>query len=144
MQAPQCDVYVSVLRCLRLVSGCWDAFVDDSVYEAQIQKINCKRQRTLKDINNFTGGSSMEGTKLGSSHDKESKSKEQLFLSAKVCLLSLKRTLEDLHKKDLFPYNPKPLLKRSVTMMIFSPLSSVIYISLLLSPFFHSTTFYSK
>ena len=69
----------------------------------------------------------MEGTKLGSSHDKENKSKEQLFLSAKVCLLSLKQTLEDLHKKDLFPYNPKPLLKRSVTMMIFSPLSSVIY-----------------
>ncbi|XP_048556733.1 uncharacterized protein LOC125537458 isoform X2 [Triticum urartu] len=100
-----------LLRCLRLVSGCWDAFVDDSVYEAQIQKFNCKRQRTLKNINSLTG-SSMEGTKLGSSHDKENKSKEQLFLSAKVCLLSLKRTLEDLHKKDLFPYNPKPLLKR--------------------------------
>ncbi|VAH46462.1 unnamed protein product [Triticum turgidum subsp. durum] len=99
-----------LLRCLRLVSGCWDAFVDDSVYEAQIQKFNCKRQRTLKDINSFTG-SSMEGTKLGSSYDKENKSKEQLFLSAKVCLLSLKQTLEDLHKKDLFPYNPKPLLK---------------------------------
>ncbi|KAI5004798.1 hypothetical protein ZWY2020_032041 [Hordeum vulgare] len=88
-----------LLRCLRLVSRCWDAFVDDSVYEAQIQKLNCKRQRIFKNINSFTG-SSMEGTK-----------KEPLFRSAKVCLLSLKRTLEDLHKKNLFPYNPKPLLK---------------------------------
>uniref|UniRef100_A0A8I6ZAF8 Protein Lines C-terminal domain-containing protein n=1 Tax=Hordeum vulgare subsp. vulgare TaxID=112509 RepID=A0A8I6ZAF8_HORVV len=99
-----------LLRCLRLVSRCWDAFVDDSVYEAQIQKLNCKRQRIFKNINSFTG-SSMEGTKLGSAHYKESKRKEPLFLSAKVCLLSFKRTLEDLHKKDLFPYNPKPLLK---------------------------------
>ncbi|KAI5001910.1 hypothetical protein ZWY2020_026560 [Hordeum vulgare] len=99
-----------LLRCLRLVSRCWDAFVDDSVYEAQIQKLNCKRQRIFKNINSFTG-SSMEGTKLGSAHDKESKRKEPLFVSVKVCLLLLKRTLEDLHKKDLFPYNPKPLLK---------------------------------
>uniref|UniRef100_A0ACD5UXF8 Uncharacterized protein n=1 Tax=Avena sativa TaxID=4498 RepID=A0ACD5UXF8_AVESA len=99
-----------LLRCLRLVSQSWNAFVDDSVYEAHIQNLTCKRQRTVKNINSFTG-SSIQGTKLGSSRDKESKSKKQLFLSAKVCLLSLKRTLEDLHQKDLFPYNPKPLLK---------------------------------
>ncbi|CAM0905243.1 unnamed protein product [Alopecurus aequalis] len=98
-----------LLRCLRLVSHCWNAFIDDSVYEAEITKLTCKRQRTLKNINSFTG-SSIQGTKLGSC-DKESKSKKQLFLSAKVCLLSLKRTLEDLHQKNLFPYNPKPLLK---------------------------------
>ncbi|XP_024312774.1 uncharacterized protein LOC100841493 isoform X1 [Brachypodium distachyon] len=106
-----------LLRCLRLVSQCWDAFVDDSVYEAKIQKLNCKRRRSLKDINSIRD-SSTEGTKLGSSCDKESKSKQQLFQSAKVCVLSLKRTLEDLHKKDLFPYDPKPLLRRSVTMMV--------------------------
>lgn len=99
-----------LLRCLRLVSHGWNAFIDDSVYEAHIKKLTCKRQRTLKNINSFTG-SSIQGTKLGSSADKESKSKKQLFLSAKVCLLSLKKTVEDLHQKDLFPYNPKPLLK---------------------------------
>ncbi|XP_051205824.1 uncharacterized protein [Lolium perenne] len=88
-----------LLRCLRLVSQCWDAFIDDSVYEAQIQKLTYKRQRTLKN------------TKLGFSRDKGSNSEKELFLSAKVCLLSLKRTLGDLHQKDLFPYNPKPLLK---------------------------------
>ena len=119
------NVIFLCLRCLRLVSHCWNAFIDDSVYEAQIKKLTCKRQRTLKNINSFTG-SSIQGTKLGSSPDMESQSKKQLFLSAKVCLLSLKKTLEDLHQKDLFPYNPKPLLKRSVPMLLFSPLSSVI------------------
>jgi hypothetical protein len=103
------------LRCLRLVSQCWNAFIDDSVYEAQIQKLTYKRQRTLKN------------TKLGFSRDKGSNSEKELFLSAKVCLLSLKRTLGDLHQKDLFPYNPKPLLKRSVPMMFLLPLSSVLF-----------------
>jgi hypothetical protein len=108
------------------VSQCWDAFTDDLVYEAQIQKHTCMMQGTLKNINSFAC-SSIQGSKLGLSRDKGRKSKKQLFPSAKVCLLSLKRTLEDLHQKDLFPYNPKPLLKRSVPMMFFSPLSSVIY-----------------
>lgn len=101
-----------LLRSLRLVFQCWHAFVDDSIYEAKIEKINCKRQRTFKDINSIRArGSSIEGPKLSSACDKNNENKQQLFLNAKVCLLSLKRTVEDLHKRGLFPYNPKPLLK---------------------------------
>ncbi|KAF0926096.1 hypothetical protein E2562_021810, partial [Oryza meyeriana var. granulata] len=99
-----------LLRCLRLVTQCWHSFIDDSIYEAKIDKLNFKRQKTFNDANSISG-SSIEGPKLGSACHTKSKNKHQLFLNAKACLLSLKRTLEDLHKKGLFPYNPKPLLK---------------------------------
>ncbi|KAL5198561.1 hypothetical protein ABZP36_002073 [Zizania latifolia] len=99
-----------LLRCLRLVTQCWDSFIDDSLYEAKIEKLNFKRQKIFNDANSISA-SSTEDPKLGSACDKKSKNTHQLFLNAKACLLSLKRTLEDLHKKDLFPYNPKPLLK---------------------------------
>lgn len=36
------------------------------------------------------------------------------FEEAKECLLSLRNSVESLHKKNLFPYNPKVLLKRWV------------------------------
>jgi hypothetical protein len=106
-----------LLRCLRLVTQCWHSFTDDSIYEAKIEKLNFKRQKTFNDANS-SSGSSIEGPKLGSACHKKSKNKHKLFLNAKACLLSLKRTLEDLHRKGLFPYNPKPLLKRFVVMVI--------------------------
>ncbi|RCV04555.1 hypothetical protein SETIT_1G010300v2 [Setaria italica] len=99
-----------LLRCLRLVSQSWHAFVDDSMYLTKIEKIDCKRQRTSRDISSARASSSNE-YKNGSGCDKEAKNSQKLFLDAKVCLYSLKRTVEDLQKKGLFPYNPKPLLR---------------------------------
>ncbi|KAK8461303.1 hypothetical protein SEVIR_1G010600v4 [Setaria viridis] len=99
-----------LLRCLRLVSQSWHAFVDDSMYLTKIEKIDCKRQRTSRDISSARASSSKE-YKNGSGCDKEAKNSQKLFLDAKVCLYSLKRTVEDLQKKGLFPYNPKPLLR---------------------------------
>ncbi|KAL6889034.1 hypothetical protein ACP4OV_010060 [Aristida adscensionis] len=91
------DVGVScaqyLLRCLRLVSQSWHAFVDDSVYETKIEKLNSKRQRTSKDINCASGSSNKEH-RIGSSCDS---------------------AVEDLQKKGLFPYNPKPLLRSQAT-----------------------------
>ncbi|TVU33357.1 hypothetical protein EJB05_25169, partial [Eragrostis curvula] len=89
-----------LLRCLRLVSQSWHAFVDGSVYETKIINLNSKRQKTSQDAN---------GAKCSSS--KERMNAQKLFISAKACLLSLKRTVEDLQKKGLFPYNPRPLLR---------------------------------
>ena len=100
-------------RCLRLVLQSWHAFVHDSVYLTKIEKLDCKRQRTSRDINSARASSSKE-YKNGSGCDKEGKNSQKLFLNAKVCLYSLKRTVEDLQKKGLFPYNPKPLLRRFV------------------------------
>jgi len=99
-----------LLRCLRLVLQSWHAFVHDSVYLTKIEKLDCKRQRTSRDINSARASSSKE-YKNGSGCDKEAKNSQKLFLDAKVCLYSLKRTVEDLQKKGLFPYNPKPLLR---------------------------------
>jgi hypothetical protein len=96
-----------------LVSQSWYAFVDDSVYLTKIEKLDCKRQRTSRDINSARASSSKE-YKNGSGCDKEAKNSQKLFLDAKVCLYSLKRTVEDLQKKGLFPYNPMPLLRRFV------------------------------
>lgn len=36
----------------------------------------------------------------------------QPYYDAKECLLSLRASVESLHQKNLFPYNPKVLLKR--------------------------------
>lgn len=99
--------------CLRLVSQSWHAFVDDSVYSTKIEKLNCKRQRISGDKDSNRASSSNQ-YKNGSGCDKEVEDSRKLFLDAKKCLYLLKRTLEDLQKKDLFPYNPKPLLRRSV------------------------------
>jgi hypothetical protein len=100
-------------RCLRLVSQSWHAFVDDSVYSTKIDKLDCKRQRTSGDKDSDRDSASKQ-YKNGSGCDKVAKNSQKLFLDAKECLYSLKRTVEDLQKKDLFPYNPKPLLRRSV------------------------------
>ncbi|OEL30875.1 hypothetical protein BAE44_0008104 [Dichanthelium oligosanthes] len=97
-----------LLRCLRLVSQSWHAFVDDSIYLTKIEKFDCKRQRTSRDS---AKASSSKEYMNGSGCDKEAKNSQKLFLDAKVCLYSLKRTVEDLQKKGLFPYNPKPLLR---------------------------------
>ncbi|WVZ77050.1 hypothetical protein U9M48_024952 [Paspalum notatum var. saurae] len=99
-----------LLRCLRLVSQSWHSFVDDSVYLTEIEKLECKRQRTSRDISRARASSSKEH-KNGYGCDKEANISQKLFLKAKACLYSLKRTLEDLQKKGLFPYNPKPLLR---------------------------------
>jgi len=97
-------------RCLRLVSQSWHAFVDESVYSRKIEKLDCKRQRISGDKDSDRASASKQ-YKNGSGCDKEVKDSQKLFLDAKECLYSLKRTVEDLQKKDLFPYNPKPLLR---------------------------------
>ena len=48
--------------------------------------------------------------------NKEHGSRGQPFNKAKECLLSLKNSMENLHQKGLFPYNPKVLLRRSVSI----------------------------
>ena len=40
----------------------------------------------------------------------------QYFKEAKECLLSLKISIEGLHQKNLFPYNPNVLLNRYVSL----------------------------
>lgn len=47
----------------------------------------------------------------------------QPYKDAKECLLSLKISVECLHQKDLFPYNPKVLLKRCAWILLSFPVN---------------------
>lgn len=110
-------------RCLRLVCEYFHLFLEfsgektkNSVYNkrrkildsstdpSRIPSATSKKAQSLEDRNlecdyehDFTGGS----------HYKE----------AKDCLLSLKSSLENLHQKNLFLYNPEALLKQSVLLL---------------------------
>ncbi|RXH95635.1 hypothetical protein DVH24_008135 [Malus domestica] len=61
---------------------------------------------------------------------KSTQSGGKYFKEAKGCLLSLKNSIENLQRKDLFPYNPNVLLNRCVF-----ELSSIMLSSKLLSTF---------
>ncbi|XP_030546404.1 uncharacterized protein LOC115752392 [Rhodamnia argentea] len=99
-----------LLRCLRLISESWEAFLQFSyVRSAKKWSSNKERKISRQKVNfhlepygtgKFRHGHKLEGTR-GKPFDK-----------AKLCLLSLKYSVESLHQKKLFPYNPKVLLRR--------------------------------
>lgn len=45
---------------------------------------------------------------------------QRTFENAKGCLISLKESVENLHQKNLFPYNPSALLRRFVVFLVLS------------------------
>ncbi|KAK9053211.1 hypothetical protein SSX86_029843 [Deinandra increscens subsp. villosa] len=77
------------LRCLRVICDKWDRFLNFPFRtEVETQSLP-KRRKSGND-----------------------KSCEQAFYKARDCLLMLKKSIESLHQKDLFPYNPQVLLRR--------------------------------
>ncbi|XP_008338214.3 uncharacterized protein [Malus domestica] len=82
-----------LLRCLRKVFDSWSLFVEFSMCR-QATNRSSKRRKVLV--------WSCKGTQNGGKYFKE----------AKGCLLSLKNSIESLHRKNLFPYNPNVLLNR--------------------------------
>ncbi|GAB2224009.1 hypothetical protein Drorol1_Dr00004754 [Drosera rotundifolia] len=111
-----------LLRCLREVCNSWDFFLDLSDQDT-VRHI-CKRLKLIsKCLVSSEEGSSACGkdgcalpfeeynndyNPAGNCSGYESLD----FGAAKSCLISLKDALEKLHRKSLFPYNPKVLLKR--------------------------------
>ncbi|KAJ7944381.1 Protein Lines [Quillaja saponaria] len=112
-----------LLRCLRLVCDSWDIFMEFSVCGELSYQSTGKRRR-ISGISNFgavTIYSQVDSNSVFPSVDKECKGelkynfkcyRSQPFNEAKKCLLSLKKSVENLHQKNLFPYNPEVLLKR--------------------------------
>ncbi|OMO56777.1 hypothetical protein CCACVL1_26292 [Corchorus capsularis] len=106
-----------LLRCLRIVCDSWHIFTEFSVYEEVENQSSEKRRKLLS-------GSSKIRPSLGSEEivplllekkltgDVEYRTGKQAYKLAKECLLSLKSSVENLHLKNLFPYNPGVLLKR--------------------------------
>ncbi|ERN17715.1 hypothetical protein AMTR_s00059p00217330 [Amborella trichopoda] len=112
-----------LLRCLRLVCNSWPIFKGFSMPNHEMNRLCCKRRTVSVDGRDFVGkvqplSSSVEGIsatqppRTGHKKRKGKTSGESTFENAEECLLSLKYALENLPKKNLFPYNPTALLRR--------------------------------
>ncbi|KAM1529407.1 hypothetical protein ACFX1Z_018620 [Malus domestica] len=82
-----------LLRCLRKVFDSWSLFVEFSMCRQATNRSSKRRKVQVW---------SCKGTQNGGKYFKE----------AKGCLLSLKNSIDSLHRKNLFPYNPNVLLNR--------------------------------
>ena len=123
-----------------MVHNSWNIFAAFSMDWKVLNQSCCKKRRLLLDVSDFQGELSSLPVQcisqsLGEEDEKDfeyayenHQNKRQPFKEAKDCLISLKASVESLHQKNLFPYNPQVLLKR----FVFS--SSIITSSL----FYHS------
>ncbi|OVA10520.1 Protein Lines [Macleaya cordata] len=116
-----------LLRCLRTISNSWHAFVEYSLHEVELSPSSVKKRKCYEDDADSCGkieppSAMVEGGRDLGVLDRQCKRNEKLgsmhnsmrgmtFENAKQCLLSLKRSVESLHEKNLFPYNPAALLR---------------------------------
>ncbi|XP_065874648.1 uncharacterized protein [Euphorbia lathyris] len=113
-----------LLRSLRVVCNSWSLFITFSVHEKLKNPSSCKKRKLLLDGSNVQAEVSSVPSEQTLSpglekHEKDverswkhDESTRQMFKEAKNCLLSLKYSVENLHRKNLFPYNPEALLRR--------------------------------
>ncbi|KAG5528736.1 hypothetical protein RHGRI_029407 [Rhododendron griersonianum] len=119
-----------LLRSLRGVCDSWYVFVEFSTEEGivnmtDVYKLSAKKRKVVADESEILGhlpSSSVKSKGILSpgkqrlkdlmNGSKHYRTKKLPFENAKDCLLSLKKSLQSLHKKHLFPYNPKVLLQR--------------------------------
>lgn len=113
-----------LLRCLRMVHNSWNIFAAFSMDWKAVNQSCCKKRRLLLDVSDFQGELSSLPVQcisqsLGEEDEKDfeyayenHQNKRPPFKEAKDCLISLKASVESLHRKNLFPYNPQVLLKR--------------------------------
>uniref|UniRef100_F6HRY6 Protein Lines C-terminal domain-containing protein n=1 Tax=Vitis vinifera TaxID=29760 RepID=F6HRY6_VITVI len=120
----------NLIVCLRKICESWDLFVEFSVTgKFMSQSFRKKRKVFQNGPDSQVEPSSSPIIDVGipmslekecmRKHNyghKERGSREQPFKEAKECLLSLKNSVENLHQKSLFPYNPQVLLRRSVSI----------------------------
>ncbi|KAM0058019.1 putative protein Line [Helianthus debilis subsp. tardiflorus] len=78
-----------LLRCLRIICDKWNSFLEFP-FRAEVERQPFPKRRKFED----------------------EKACEHAFNKARECLLLLKKSVESLHQKDLFPYNPQVLLRR--------------------------------
>lgn len=113
-------------RCLRTICDSWHIFVEFSVDGQFVNQSSCKKRKVMWD------GSTVQAEKFltlvkndrtllllekecneeSNCGFKDYQTIRQPYKDAKECLLSLRTSVESLHQKNLFPYNPKVLLKR--------------------------------
>lgn len=126
------DIYLPLFymffhRCLRIVCDSWRLFVEFSLDGKVISQSSCKKRKVSFDGSNFwvdvTPGP-VKNIGILTSLEKECDRDNELackhyitqpFEGARECLLLLRNSVDSLHKKKLFPYNPEVLLKRWVS-----------------------------
>ncbi|KAG9440757.1 hypothetical protein H6P81_020922 [Aristolochia fimbriata] len=104
-----------LLRCLRLVCESWDTFLEFS-YCGYGQNESSEKKRKFCLIHKLDPSGELE---LSSTSREGMQSPmrtttvltHEAFRNAKQCLLSFKQSVENLHVKNLFPYNPAALLR---------------------------------
>ncbi|CAI0554246.1 unnamed protein product [Linum tenue] len=114
-----------LLRCLRITCSAWHLFIEFSVEGNAMDSLSRKKQKNLEDGPDFQADQSPGSPTMDTSPSlndkvkidtdssyKQNKCRRLAFIEAKDCLLSLKVSIENLHRKNLFPYNPKALLQR--------------------------------
>ncbi|KAL5819512.1 hypothetical protein ACOSQ4_023354 [Xanthoceras sorbifolium] len=109
-----------LLRCLRLVCEHFHLFIEFPLGEKARNQSSDKRRKIL-DSSNFPGRVPSATSKFFIQSLKDSDreydyehciTRGSHYKEAKDCLLSLKMSVENLHQKNLFLYNPEALLKR--------------------------------
>lgn len=120
----QCHCFWHIFtRCLRLVSDSWPLFMEFSLSGKVTNQSSDKRRKMLLGSSNDQFGLPSTTLKNIPSLEEECKSDleysyqhyetaESHYKKAKECLFSLKTSVENLHQKNLFQYNPEVLLKR--------------------------------
>ncbi|KAF5451363.1 hypothetical protein F2P56_026476 [Juglans regia] len=113
-----------LLRCLRMICDSWCLFVEFSLDGKGINQSSYKKRKVTLGGSKFLANVTprlVQNNETCTSVEKECKRDDQYghkkyitqpFEEAKECLLSLRNSVESLHEKNLFPYNPKVLLKR--------------------------------
>ncbi|KAF7828769.1 uncharacterized protein G2W53_019933 [Senna tora] len=114
-----------LLRCLSLVSNSWNSFVEFPLFGESLKQSSNKKRKDRSDDSELLAANvtpfimDNKGTIPSPVKNYEEDGEygfkpfyTQGFKEAKNCLLSLKDSVENLHQKNLFPYNPQVLLKR--------------------------------
>lgn len=109
-----------LLRCLRIICESWPTFVNFSICGTETNQSCYKRRKITRNKDCSRKSSPFRSTAMvrrqhSGRHKGCSMSKAvniPTFINAKECLLCLQRSVEEIHQKKLFPYNPKPLLSR--------------------------------
>ncbi|CAL0313477.1 unnamed protein product [Lupinus luteus] len=112
-----------LLRCLHLICNSWKLFLKFPLFGELLNQPSCKRRKvsgngpeSLADgmpCVKHNGSKTLhikdyrEDNEYGFKHYNKNP-----FKKAAECLLSLKKSVDNLHQKNLFPYNPRVLLKR--------------------------------
>ncbi|CAA6657761.1 unnamed protein product [Spirodela intermedia] len=105
-----------LLRCLRLVCESWGAFSEFSMCHSEIVQVHPKRRKPSMETRDSSEPAASPTDDINGSGALESSrgTAKRPYQDARGCLLSLKTSVEGLHQRGLFPYNPTALLRRYV------------------------------